>query len=76
MFAELLENKMGQILISVILGLGLATVFKKVCTGNNCIIIQSPDVKEVEKFYYKIDDDCYKYKAYATQCTSDAVNYM
>lgn len=74
MFEQILENKFGQIAVSVILGLGLATVFKKVCHGNNCVVIQSPDVKEVEKYYYKIDDDCYKYKAYDTKCESDAVN--
>lgn len=72
MFAELLENRVGQIAISVILGLGLATVFRKVCNGQNCIVIKSPDMKEIDKYFYKIDDDCFKYKPVATTC--DASN--
>lgn len=68
MLETILENKIGQIVISVILGLGLATIFKKVCTGNNCLVIQSPNLKDLEKYYYKIDDECYKYKPYATSC--------
>lgn len=68
MIQDLLENKTGQIIISVILGLGLATLFRQVCKGNNCIVIQSPDMKELEKYYYKIDSNCYKYKPYATSC--------
>lgn len=74
MLEHILENKIGQILISVILGLGLATIFRKVCSGTNCILIKSPSLEEVNKYYYKIDEDCYKYKPYATQCDANAVN--
>jgi hypothetical protein len=68
MLEQIFENKIGQIVVSVILGLGLATVFKRVCTGDNCIVIESPDMKEINKYYYKIDEQCYKYKPYATTC--------
>lgn len=74
MLEDILNSHMGQILISVILGLGLATVFKKVCTGQNCIVVQSPDIKEINKFYYKIDADCFKYSPYVTECQEDASN--
>jgi hypothetical protein len=69
MIKDLLESKSGQIIISIILGLGLATLFRKVCSGNNCIIIKGPNFKEVEKYYYKVDDDCYKYTPIVTKCT-------
>lgn len=68
MLVEFLEQPFGQIVISIILGLGLATVFQKVCKGQNCIVMQSPDMKEINKYYYKIDSDCYKYKPYVTAC--------
>lgn len=68
MIDELLDNPTGKIIISVILGLGLATVFRKVCQGQNCVVFQSPDLKEVEKHYYKVDEDCFKYTPYASAC--------
>jgi hypothetical protein len=68
MIKDLLESKSGQILISIILGLGLATLFRKVCSGNNCIIVKGPNLKDVEKYFYKVEDDCYKYTPVVTKC--------
>ena len=37
---RLFKNKSGMILISIIWGLGLAALFKKVCKGRNCVIVK------------------------------------
>ena len=42
----------GKLVISVILGIGLASLFRKVCTGRNCIVFKSPDFIKVEKNIY------------------------
>jgi hypothetical protein len=68
MIKDLLETKSGQMIISIILGLGLAAVFRQVCKGPDCIVIQSPDVKELEKYYYKLNEECYKYTPYPSAC--------
>ena len=68
MISKLLNSKMGQIIISIILGLGLATLFRKVCRDNSCVVIKGPTKEDVERYVYKIDSDCYKYTPYATQC--------
>lgn len=73
MIKDLLNTKMGQILLSIILGLGLATLFKKVCKDNGCIVIKGPPRQDVEKYYYKIDDDCYKYTPQVTDCEATTV---
>jgi len=70
MIGKFLESKVGQIIISIILGFGLATIFRKVCKDNNCIMIQGPKVSEVNKYFYKIDESCYKYTPYVTPCKS------
>jgi len=33
---NLLHTPRGQIVLSIILGLGLATIFRRVCKGNDC----------------------------------------
>jgi hypothetical protein len=68
MISKLLDSKVGQIVISIILGFGLATVFRKVCKDNNCVVVTGPKVSDINKYFYKIENDCYKYKPYVTPC--------
>ena len=68
---KLLESNVGRIILSIILGFGLATIFKKVCKDNSCIIVKGPKTEETSKYYYKIDSDCYKYTPVATQCDGE-----
>ena len=70
---RLFKNKYGKIIVSIILGLGLASVFKKTCVGDGCVIVKavSPDI--VQKNIYRYDDKCYKYKAYETKCDKDNI---
>ena len=71
MLNNLLENESISIIISIILGLGLASLFRQVCKENECMIIKGPSVKEISKNVYKIDDKCYKYTPKATKCSSN-----
>ena len=69
MLSKLFENPVGRIIVSIILGFGLAALFRQVCKGDECHIIKSPEASDIKNYYYKIDDDCYKYKPIATQCS-------
>ena len=40
MITQVLENEVGRGVISIILGLGLAALFRRACKGNNCIIVK------------------------------------
>jgi len=68
MITDFLKHPTGQIIISLILGFGLAALFRQACKGNDCILISPPDKNDLKKYYYKIDDDCFKYTPVATQC--------
>lgn len=68
MLGPILDNPHGCIFLSVLLGFGLATLFRKVCKDSQCIIIQSPPLKDLEKYHYKLDGNCYKYTPEATNC--------
>lgn len=74
MITKLLETHIGSIILSIILGLGLAALFRQACKGDNCHIINGPDLNDVQKYYYKIDDNCYKYTPYATECDRNDSN--
>ena len=61
-------NKETRIILSIIWGLGLSAIFRKACTGRDCIVIKGPPPSEMENKTYKFDNKCYTYKAHATQC--------
>lgn len=74
MISQFLDSKVGQIILSIILGLGLAAVFRKVCKDNNCVVIEGPKVSDVNKYYYKLEENCYKYTPYVTSCSTNSSN--
>jgi len=69
---NILETRTGQLMVSIILGLGLAALFKKSCEGGKCIIFHAPS-KDITKKIYKQDSKCMKFKSEITKCTKDAI---
>jgi hypothetical protein len=67
---RLLNTPMGVFLISVLLGLGLATLFYKACDGKNCIDFNGPLINEIDGKTYKFGEECYKYTLHSTPCDS------
>jgi hypothetical protein len=65
---NLLKNDMGKIIVSCILGLGLASLFKKVCIDDSCLVIKSPPKEEIEDYVFKHQDKCYTYNPEITTC--------
>lgn len=65
---KLLNTKTGSIIISILLGLGLAAIFRRACKGNNCIVVKGPNVQETTKYVYKLNNNCYKYEPVHSEC--------
>jgi hypothetical protein len=68
MLKKVLKDPFGAIIVSVILGLGLAAVFRRACNGNDCVVVRAPNAKELDKYVYQIDQACYKYTPRVVQC--------
>jgi hypothetical protein len=67
-FKRLLYTDLGRIFISIILGLGLATLFRKVCTDKSCILFNGPIISDLEGKIYKHGEKCYKYSTRTDKC--------
>lgn len=65
---RLLTTKFGQIMISVLMGLGLATLFRKACKDKSCLAFNGPVISEVDGQTYKFGEFCYKYELFPTKC--------
>lgn len=68
MLKELLDRSEVSIIISFILGLGLASLFRQVCNDDSCVVVRGPNPSEVEQKEYKTDDGCYIYQPYPVKC--------
>ena len=65
---KFVHTSTGKIIMSIILGLGLATFFRAICKGKHCKIIKSPPLEEIEDQIYKFDSKCYKMEKNAVKC--------
>ena len=65
---RIMSSKMGINVISIILGLGLASLFRKVCRGKDCVIIKGPELSSIKDKIFRFDEKCYTYEPIATSC--------
>ena len=70
-FKRLLNTPIGRFFISLLLGLGLACLFRKACTDKNCINFNGPVISEVDGKTYKYGEYCYKYNVQAAPCDAN-----
>jgi hypothetical protein len=68
MIENILDNRSGQIIISIILGLGLSVIFSSACIGRNCYIIKGPDPNSIKEKVYQFDKQCYQFNPYVSGC--------
>ena len=64
----IIHSKEGRVIISVLLGLGLATFFRQVCKDKGCIVLEAVGEEEIKDKTYHQDDKCYKYSIEPTKC--------
>tara|TARA_Y100000816_G_C25939005_1_gene489731 strand:+ start:408 stop:644 length:237 start_codon:yes stop_codon:yes gene_type:complete len=74
---RLLHSNIGKSIISILLGLGLATLFRKVCNDRNCLLFKAPEPSEIKDKIFKFNKKCYKYKEEAESCSNNKkiINY-
>ena len=67
---KFVHSETGRTIMSIILGLGLATLFRQMCSGKNCIVIKAPPLEEIDNKIYEFDDKCYKLEKNAETCNA------
>jgi hypothetical protein len=68
---KFVHSPTGKILMSIILGIGLATFFRTACKGKRCRIVTSPPTEDLEGQIYKFNEKCYKMEKNAIQCSKN-----
>jgi len=68
---RLIYGAPGKIIISIILGLGLATLFRRVCKDRDCIVFRAPDIKKIHNQIFKFEEKCYKFYEEIEKCDNN-----
>ena len=68
MIENLYRTLTGRYIISIILGLGISALFRKVCNERECLIIKGPPTNEIVGNIYEFDSKCFKYRVKNTSC--------
>lgn len=68
---ETMRSPTGSIVVSALLGLGLATMFQRVCKDGRCIVLNGPDRDLVQRHIWKAGDACYRYTAVPAPCKGE-----
>ncbi len=63
-----IHTKPGKYIMSIILGIGLACIFRKSCENKKCLNFVGPSVHEIDNTQYKFNDKCYKFQSKPISC--------
>lgn len=66
---RLLYNPYSSIIISMILGFGLATLFRKSCSLRGCYVFKGPSMEKIEGETFEMNDKCYQYDYQHQSCS-------
>jgi hypothetical protein len=71
---NMMYTERGKIILSIILGLGLASIFRNYCKGKNCYKFLGPKQEALRNKIYSFDSSnasCYALKEKTTQCDNN-----
>jgi hypothetical protein len=70
-FGKFVHTENGKIIMSILLGFGLASLFRTVCKDHNCLIFHAPPLNEFKDKIYKSNGKCVKYNPVPTKCSNN-----
>lgn len=65
-----IHSKSGKIVISLVLGFGLATLFRKVCHDRTCLHFSAVSNDKIKNKIFKFNNKCYTFKENAVSCNA------
>lgn len=67
---RLLYSKYSCLLISIILGFGLATMFRKECKEGSCLEFKGVPIKKTKNKIFLHNNSCHKFSSNSEACDS------
>lgn len=68
---KILNSDAGKYIISILLGIGLSTLFRNACNDRKCLIFKAVSPEKVKDKIFKLDNQCYTYSHEQVKCSDD-----
>lgn len=65
--SKFIHTRTGRYVMSMVLGFGLASLFRVICNDKSCFVYMGPPTLD-EKDIYKHNNKCYTYNSISTKC--------
>ena len=65
----ILNSDRGRLLIAILLGFGLSTLFRKACTKGSCMKFRAPPMDKINGQIYEYNTKCYQFEGSAVDCS-------
>jgi hypothetical protein len=69
---KFIHTETGKKIMSILLGFGLASLFRAVCKNKECILFYAPPLEQIKDKIYKSSGKCVKYSPVPTKCNANA----
>jgi hypothetical protein len=66
-----LANEKIGILISCIIGFGIAALFRPMCKEGDCVVLRGPPVNQMRDVVYQMGGKCHEFTPKAVACPTD-----
>lgn len=66
---KFVKTKTGRNIMSIILGLGIASLFRKMCDNSDCVKMFAVPFKQIKDKIFKVGDSCSQYTYEVAKCS-------
>jgi hypothetical protein len=71
-----MENPWFAAFVSFMIGFGLASMFRPLCNGSECIVIHGPPVKDVVDKVYQMGERCVEFTTEVVECPATSADVV
>ncbi len=68
---RLLYGTYSEYIIAILLGFGLATMFRKACKERSCLVFKGPKIDKMTNKTFKYDGKCYTFTPEIGSCREE-----
>ena len=73
---RLLYSKYSKLIISMLVGFGLATMFRKECINDFCLEHKAPQIEEIEDQIFLHGNDCHTFSYTSESCDKNKKQFL
>ena len=73
---DLINSTRGKYIFSILLGFGLASLFRKACSSRNCLVFKAPTLDSIKDKIFGYNNKCYTFTEQSSTCKTGDDNIV